>query len=72
MEDLKKNVARQAEKTKMEGSSSNPNSAFFAGPTSNSMGGHVGAAAAPPHDLDVKVSGLGLHGYTLGYGGGFF
>ncbi|KAL7206293.1 hypothetical protein ACSBR2_019075 [Camellia fascicularis] len=67
MEDLKKNVVRQGEKIQME--ESNPSRLFAAG--SSSMGGHVGGG---PHD--VKVSGLGLfmtpHGYTLGYGHGFF
>ncbi|THG10413.1 hypothetical protein TEA_025184 [Camellia sinensis var. sinensis] len=67
MEDLKKNVVKQGEKIQME--ESNPSRFFAAG--SSSMGGHVGGG---PHD--VKVSGLGLsmtpHGYTLGYGHGFF
>ncbi|KAI7999778.1 Agamous-like MADS-box protein AGL62 [Camellia lanceoleosa] len=67
MEDLKKNVAKQSEKIQME--ESNPWKFFEAG--SSSMGGHVGGASH-----DVKVSGLGLsmtpHGYTLGYGHGFF
>ncbi|KAL7243496.1 hypothetical protein ACSBR1_015818 [Camellia fascicularis] len=69
MEDLKKNVAKQSEKIQME--ESNPWRFFEAG--SSSMGGHVGGASH-----DVKVSGLGLsmtphgHGYTLGYGHGFF
>ncbi|KAL7212797.1 hypothetical protein ACSBR2_015474 [Camellia fascicularis] len=67
MEDLKKNVAKQSKKIQME--ESNPSRFFEAG--SSSMGGHVGGASH-----DVKVSGLGLsmtpHGYTLGYGHGFF
>ncbi|CAL5411443.1 unnamed protein product [Camellia sinensis] len=67
MEDLKKNVAKQSEKIQME--ESNPWRFFEAG--SSSMGGHVGGASH-----DVNVSGLGLsmtpHGYTLGYGHGFF
>ncbi|KAL7199053.1 hypothetical protein ACSBR2_021356 [Camellia fascicularis] len=67
MEDLKKNVAKQSEKIQME--ELNPSRFFVAG--SSSMGGHVGGASH-----DAKVSGLGLsmtpHGYTLGYGRGFF
>ncbi|THG11561.1 agamous-like MADS-box protein AGL62 [Camellia sinensis] len=67
MEDLKKNVAKQSEKIRME--ESNPWRFFEAG--SSSMGGHVGGASH-----DVNVSGLGLsmtpHGYTLDYGHGFF
>ncbi|CAL5345183.1 unnamed protein product [Camellia sinensis] len=67
MEDLKKNVAKQSEKIQME--ESNPWRFFEAG--SSSVGGHVGGASH-----DVKVSGLGLsmtpHGYTFGYGHGFF
>ncbi|KAL7212795.1 hypothetical protein ACSBR2_015472 [Camellia fascicularis] len=67
MEDLKKNVAKQSEKIQME--ESNPWRFFETG--SSSVGGHVGGASH-----DVNVSGLGLsmipHGYTLGYGHGFF
>ncbi|KAL7236225.1 hypothetical protein ACSBR1_019478 [Camellia fascicularis] len=67
MEDLEKNVVKQGEKIQME--ESNHLRFFAAG--SSSMGGHVGGG---PHD--VKISRLGLsmtpHGYTLGYGHGFF
>ncbi|XP_059651084.1 agamous-like MADS-box protein AGL62 [Cornus florida] len=65
MEELKKDVAKQ-EKIKKEGLSGLP---FLGGSSSN--GGLLGGGA-----LDAKVCGLGLsmtpHGYTLGYGHGFF
>ncbi|CAK9167873.1 unnamed protein product [Ilex paraguariensis] len=64
MEELKKNVAKQAEKIIVEASEPSP---FFG--ASSSRGGHVGS-------IDAKGSSLGLsmtpHGYALGYGRGFF
>ena len=69
MEELKKNVANQAEKLMVEAS----NATAFLGSSSSKGGGHVG-----PSNIDAKVPppGLGLsmtpHGFALGYGRGFF
>lgn len=64
MEELKKNVAKQTEKHMMETANNSP---FFR--ASSSGGAHSSNA-------DAKAPGLGLsmtpHGYTLGYGCGFF
>lgn len=69
MDELKKNVANQAEKLMVEAS----NATAFLGSSSSKGGGHVG-----PINIDAKVPppGLGLsmtpHGFALGYGRGFF
>ncbi|XP_047319141.1 agamous-like MADS-box protein AGL62 [Impatiens glandulifera] len=61
MEDLKKNVAQQADKVRAQAAIVGP---FFHDPTSAGPGGGP---------IDLKVSGLGLglsmtpHGYALGY-----
>ncbi|KAM7470540.1 hypothetical protein LguiA_008723 [Lonicera macranthoides] len=64
MEELKKNVAKQTEKLMMETANNSP---FFR--ASSSGGAHSG-------NVDAKAPSLGLsmtpHGYTLGYGRGFF
>lgn len=74
MEDLKKNVAKQAEKVIMEAS----NSTTFLGASSSKGGGGGGHGQVGPSNAnDAKVPpGLGLsmtpHGFAIGYGRGFF
>ncbi|KAI5661217.1 hypothetical protein M9H77_20540 [Catharanthus roseus] len=67
MEELKKNTAKFAEKIILEASHSNP----FLGASSSR-----GAVGPNTINIDSKIPGLGLsmtaHGYTLGYGRGFF
>ncbi|KAF7143989.1 hypothetical protein RHSIM_Rhsim05G0093400 [Rhododendron simsii] len=80
MEDLKRNVGKQAERVRVveEEGLKVPTASFYAGGTSSFVGSGSGAGGVGVDGGgDVKVSdGLGLsmtpHGYALGYGCGFF
>ncbi|KAL3515393.1 hypothetical protein ACH5RR_022295 [Cinchona calisaya] len=70
VENLKKNVVKQAEKLMAVEAS---NTAAFLGASSSMGGGHVGPsnidATKVPHGLGLSMT---PHGFTMGYGRGFF